>query len=121
LGPITSAAAQTARWFTPAGSIRRIHRRQAQEIFAEQACAKDEIVEPIQQINPTGKSPQNPVQPFAQKYSAFAVGQITDLTSPVSPDERGGSRSSRTCGGMRWTRELRLTSVTRADGEAVWS
>jgi hypothetical protein len=121
LGPITSAAAQTARWFTPAGSIRRIHRRQAQKIFAEQACAKDEIVEPIQQINPTGKSPQNPVQPFAQKYSAFAVGQITDLTSPVSPDERGGSRSSRTRGGMRWTRKLRLTSVTRADGEAVWS
>ena len=35
-----SAAAQTARWFTPTGSIRRIHRRQAQEIFAEQACAK---------------------------------------------------------------------------------
>jgi hypothetical protein len=62
-----------------------------------------------------------PVQPSAQKYFAFAVGQITDLTSPVSPDERGGSRSSRTCGGMRWTRELRLTSVTRADGEAVWS
>jgi hypothetical protein len=55
---------------------------------------------------------QNPVQTSARKYFAFAVGQITDLTSPVSPDERGGSRSSRTCGGMRWTRELRLTSVT---------
>jgi hypothetical protein len=55
-GPITSAAAQTARWFTPTGSIRRIHRRQAQEIFVEQACANDKIVEPIQQIHPTGKS-----------------------------------------------------------------
>ena len=62
-----------------------------------------------------------PVQTSARKYFAFGVGQITDLTSPVSPDERGGSRSSRTCGGMRWTRKLRLTSVTRADGEAVWS
>jgi hypothetical protein len=35
---------------------------------------------------------------------------------------RGADReSSRTCGGMRWTRELRLTSVTDADGEDVWS
>jgi hypothetical protein len=57
-------------WFTPTGSIRRIHRRQAQEIFAEQACAKDKIVEPIQQIRPTGKSPQNRVQPVSKKYSA---------------------------------------------------
>jgi hypothetical protein len=48
---------KTARWFTPTGSIRRIHRRQAQEIFVEQAGAKDKIVEPIQQIHPTGKSP----------------------------------------------------------------
>src|SRR6266702_2281673 len=82
---------------------------------------KDKIVEPIQQIHPTGKSPQNPVQPVSEKYFAFAVGQITDLTSPVSPDERGGSRSSRTRGGMRWTRKLRMTSVTGRDGEAVWS
>src|SRR3981189_3545369 len=35
---------------------------------------------------------------------------------------RGADReSSRTCGEMRWTRKLRLTSVTRADGEVVWS
>src|SRR3977135_2577584 len=33
---------------------------------------------------------------------------------------RGADReSSRTRGGMRWTRKLRLTSVTRADGEDV--
>jgi hypothetical protein len=42
----------------------------AQEIFVEQACAKDKIVEPIQQIHPTGKSPQNLVQPVSEKYSA---------------------------------------------------
>jgi hypothetical protein len=34
---------------------------------------------------------------------------------------RGGSRSSRTCGEMRWTRELRLTCVAQAYGEVVWS
>jgi len=32
---------------------------------------------------------QKQVQPLAQKYSAFAVGQITDLNLRVSPDERG--------------------------------
>ena len=37
-------------------------------------------------LNPSGKSP------------------LRDL--PVSPDERGGSRSSRTRGGMRWTRKF---------------
>jgi hypothetical protein len=40
------------------------------------------------QNNTTGKSAK-PVQSFAQKYSTFAVGQITDLNPRVSPDERG--------------------------------
>jgi len=56
------------------------------------------------QINPTGKSVQKSVQPCSQKYLAGAVGQINDLTPRVSPVTRGGSRSSRTRGGMRWTR-----------------
>jgi len=43
------------------------------------------------------------------------------LTPRVSPDERGGSRSSRTRVEMRWTRKSRLTSVADADGEVVWS
>jgi hypothetical protein len=34
--------------------------------------------------------------------------------------KRGGSRSSRTWGGVRWTRAARLTSALFADGEAVW-
>jgi hypothetical protein len=68
-----------------------------------------------------GQISQNPVRPFPKKYSASAVGQISGLVWRVSPDERGGSRSSRTRGGMRWTRKLRLTSVADADGEVVWS
>ena len=49
-----------------------------------------------------------PVQPLAQKYSAF-VRQSNHLhNSPVSPRDEGRSRSSRTCGEMRWTQELRL-------------
>jgi transposase len=61
------------------------------------------------------------VKPKDQKYSAFAVGQITATNSPVHPDKRGVSRSSRTRGWMRWTRKSRLTSVADADGEVVWS
>src|SRR6476660_8787960 len=34
--------------------------------------------------------------------------------------DEGRSRSSRTRGEMRWTRELRLTCVARAYGEVVW-
>src|ERR1700676_2929145 len=58
---------------------------------------------------PTGKSlrrlRKRPVQPFRKKYFASPVGQISDLSPRVSPKKRGGSRSSRTCGGMRWTRK----------------
>src|SRR6267154_2291419 len=39
----------------------------------------------------------------------------------VSPEKRGGSRSSRTRGGMRWTRIVQKTSARDADGEVVWS
>jgi hypothetical protein len=47
------------------------------------------------------------VHTLAQKYSARGVGQISDLIPRVSPVTRGGSRSSRTRGGMRWTRNAR--------------
>ena len=35
--------------------------------------------------------------------------------------QRGGSRSSRTRSGMRWTRVALLTKALPADGEVVWS
>jgi hypothetical protein len=60
------------------------------------------------------------VQSRQKKYSACPVGQISGLSPRVSPDKRGGSRSSRTLGGMRWTLMLRLTSAADADGEGVW-
>jgi hypothetical protein len=40
------------------------------------------------QNNPRANHP-NPVYPLTQKYSASVVGQINDLDSRVSPDERG--------------------------------
>src|SRR5213075_1048050 len=68
----------------------------------------------VRQSNTTGKSLlifRNRVKPTNKKYFASVVGQISDLNPPVSPDKRGGSRSSRTRGGMRWTRRLRRTSA----------
>jgi len=41
---------------------------------------------------------QRSVHPPSQKYSARAVGQISDLTPRVSRRMKGASRSSRTCG-----------------------
>jgi hypothetical protein len=53
---------------------------------------------------PDGQITEFPVQPPLQKYSAFPVGQIISTSSPRPVPQRGGSRSSRTRGGMRWTR-----------------
>src|SRR5438094_3933340 len=50
------------------------------------------------------------VQSYPKKYSAFATGQITAITSPIHPGKRGVSRSSRTRGWMRWTQRRRARS-----------
>ena len=50
---------------------------------------------------------------------AFDPTQLFNMR--VSPDTRGGSRSSRTRVEMRWTPNARLTSAREADGEVVWS
>ena len=61
------------------------------------------------------------VKPKNQKYFAFVVGQISGLNLPVSPDKRGGSRSSRNA---RWDAvdvDVPTTNGTEAYGEVVWS
>jgi hypothetical protein len=48
------------------------------------------------------------------------MGQISGISPPVSPDKRGGSRSSRNA---RWDAvdaEAPLTNGADADGEVVW-
>ena len=60
-------------------------------------------------------------QSHLRKIFCFSETANQSRSKTVSPDERGGSRSSRTCGGMRWTRWRRMTSAVVADGEAVWS
>src|ERR1700726_3558016 len=54
---------------------------------------------------PDGRRADFPVQPLLQKYSGFPKTQITSISAAVSSHMRGGSRSSRTRGGMRWTRQ----------------
>ena len=61
------------------------------------------------------------VQPLREKYSDFPKIQINSITHAVSSHLRGGSRSSRTRGGMRWTRMVLTTKAPEADGEVVWS
>ena len=72
------------------------------------------------QINTTGKSPKPTSSPFAKNILIFRRRKSVYIP-PVPPDERGGSRSSRTCGGMRWTRWRQMTNAAVADSEAVWS
>ena len=53
---------------------------------------------------PTGKSRQMLVKLLSQKYFAFAVEQISGMSLPVSPDERGDrDRHERAvgCGGRQ--------------------
>jgi hypothetical protein len=69
--------------------------------------------------DPTGKS-EKTCPALARKIFHLTSRPNHRLIWLVPPDERGGSRSSRTRGGMRWTRKLRLTSVADAYGESVW-
>ena len=70
--------------------------------------------------DPTGKSVRSRQVSSDHNILIFRNRKSVYI-APVSPDERGGSRSSRTCGGMRWTRKWRLTSAIRADGKDVWA
>ena len=91
-----------------------------ENFFMNDPARKTQIVEPIQQNYPTGKSPGSPSSPSGKNILIFRSSKSAYIP-PVSPDERGGSRSSRTRGGMRWTLELRLTSAARVDGKDAWS
>ena len=112
---------ELARTDLPDGQVSSAcHRRQAKKLSSNEPARENQFIEPFQQIYPTGKSPKSPSSPLGKNILIFRSRKPVYIP-PVSPDERGGSRSSRTRGGMRWTRKLRLTSATRADGEIVWA
>jgi hypothetical protein len=60
-----------------------------------------------------------PVQPLLQKYFPSRLTQISSLIRIVL-SHRGALRTSRTRGGMRWTRAAHVTNGADADGEVVW-
>ena len=77
-------------------------------------------------INTTGKSLliiRNRVKPSAQKYSAFVLAQISRITPPVSPDERGArerhERAVRCDGRGRRDRRTRLKRTAKSCGSDV--
>jgi len=61
----------------------------------------------------TQKQPvgQISVQPRCEKYFCFRAPQITSRTFRIPPHNRGVSRSSRTRGGGRWTRQRQARNV----------
>jgi hypothetical protein len=73
------------------------------------------------QTMPGGQISNLPVQSLWQKYSGFRQTQITSHIAAIPSPQRGGSRSSRTRDGMRWTLMALITNGANADGEAAWS
>jgi hypothetical protein len=61
------------------------------------------------------------VQSHFKKLFRFAADPNHLISLAVSSHQRGGSRSSRTRGGMQWTQAAPLTNGAEADGEVVWS
>src|SRR3954465_8177197 len=57
---------------------------------------------------PTGKSPESCPAPFAKIFRLTCRANHRHNSARLTADE-GRWPSSRTCGEMRWTRELRLT------------
>jgi hypothetical protein len=66
--------------------------------------------------------PSKPIGPSSSllEKNRFCFSKFCDLLSPSRLSRRGVSRSSRTLGGMRWTRRSVRRALAVADGEAVW-
>ena len=64
-------------------------------------------------ILPDGQISDFAVQPHLQKYFCSGFTQITSISSTVSSRKRAVSRSSRTRGGMGWTRQRRARAVSQ--------
>jgi hypothetical protein len=66
--------------------------------------------------------PESTVHSLAQKYFAFAVGQIIARGSAIPhPHERRIAIVTDVGRGMRWTPHCATTKRIEADGEAVWA
>ena len=71
---------------------------------------------------PDGRRPPNSCPALPRKIFCFRFSELYVSLRASRPEQRGvTAKSSRTWGGVRWTRAARLTSaVCFVDGEAVW-
>ena len=117
--PDLMARAQTNKADATGQEAVRLHDGQIGCAFFELPCPAN-TARPTRDKLTRRANHEIPVQPSGQKYSAGAVGQISDLTPRVSRRMRGvGHRHERAvrCGGRRWrTRRRRRTRTAKSCG-----
>src|SRR6202043_791296 len=86
-------------------------RRQDETTSAIRSFLKPDFVETDQADLPVRQFVDAAVQPFLKKYSVFPKTQISCMSFAVLSHSEGRLATSRTRGGMRWTRRRRLTGV----------
>ena len=91
--------------------------RGAMDCFSSLAMTNESFR--MRPIGTTGKSPKTCPALRAEIFCFRSHANQSHNCARLTADE-GRSRSSRTCGEMRWTQELRLTCVAQAYGEVVW-
>jgi len=92
-----------------------------QKIFIERACAQEQIVEPIQQIDPTGKSLKNSSSPRDKNILIFRNGKSGYIQRIPSHQEGTFRERHGRRGGDAVGAKARETGSAEADGEIVWS
>ena len=101
-GPRKGKAGAQARALFPGRAAADISRHGTQTAAGWKTRAKRGGLEGSRDC-PTGKSLKTCPALRAKIFPLARVGQISGFSPRVSPDKRGGSRSSRIRGGMRWT------------------
>ena len=80
-----------------------------------------EIVEPFQQIDPTGKSPETPSSPSDKNILIFRSGKSVYIARIPSQQEGAFRERHGRRGGDAVDATARETGEADADGEIVWS
>ena len=72
-------------------------------------------------ISVDGQITQKPVNPHLKKYSDLQKDAGRPIFLTIPSHQRGESRSSRSRGGLRWTRRVLKTTAPEAYGKNVWA
>ena len=74
-GPITSAAAQTARWFTPTGSIRRTIGVRRKKFSSNKPARKTKLLSRFNKSTRRANHPKTLSSPFRKNISLSPSGK----------------------------------------------